>query len=61
MFSFVAFEYFLKKKHVLKFEFLKWIHLKDNKIKLYFYLIKVLKWFGGEDLGAGPQSFRFKL
>ncbi len=28
--------------------------LKINKIKLFFHLIKDLKWFGGEDLGASP-------
>ncbi len=39
---------------MLKFEFLKQFHVEDNKIKLSFYLIKDLKWFGGEDLNASP-------
>ncbi len=39
---------------MLKFEFLKQFYVKNNKLTLSFYLIKVLKWFGGEDLGAFP-------
>ncbi len=39
---------------MLKFEFLKQFHVEDNKIKPSTYFIKLLKWFGGEDLGATP-------
>jgi hypothetical protein len=39
---------------MLKFELLKWFHVENNKIKLSFYFIEDLKWFGGEDLGASP-------
>jgi hypothetical protein len=33
---------------MLKFEFLKHLHVENNKIKLSSYLIKDLKWFGGK-------------
>ncbi len=39
---------------MLKFEFVNQFHIKNNKIKISFYFIKDLKWFGGEDLGASP-------
>ncbi len=39
---------------MLKFEFLKQFHVEENKIKPFQNLIKDLKWFGGEDLGASP-------
>jgi hypothetical protein len=40
---------------MLKFEFFKEFHVEVNKIKLFCYLIKdLMKWFGGEDLGASP-------
>ncbi len=39
---------------MLKFELLKQFHVENNKIKLSFYLIKDLKWFGGKDIGASP-------
>jgi hypothetical protein len=39
---------------MLKFEFFKEFHVEVNKI-LFCYLIKdLMKWFGGEDLGASP-------
>jgi hypothetical protein len=38
---------------MLNFEFSKWFHVENNKIKLS-YLIKYLKWFSDEDLGAFP-------
>jgi hypothetical protein len=40
---------------MLKFQFLKWFHVIDNKIKLSFHFIKFLKWFGGEELGASAS------
>ncbi len=45
---------FEKKGYMLKFEFFKQFHVEDNKIKLFKNLLKDLKWFGGEDLGASP-------
>ncbi len=40
---------------MLKFEFFEQFHVEHTKIKLYFHVIKDLKWFGGElDLGASP-------
>ncbi len=39
---------------MLKFEFFKQFYAENNKLKLSFYFIKVLKWFGGEDFGASP-------
>jgi len=32
---------------MLKFEFLKQFHAKHNKLKLFFFVNKVLKWVGG--------------
>ncbi len=55
MFSFVAFELKKKRKCMLKFEFKKQFHVKDNKLEFSFHFIKVSKWFGGENLGAFPQ------
>jgi hypothetical protein len=39
---------------MLKLEFMKWFHVKDNKINFFIKIIKFVKWFGGENLGASP-------
>jgi hypothetical protein len=32
---------------MLKFEFPKQFHVKYNKLKLFIFINKILKWFGG--------------
>jgi hypothetical protein len=32
---------------MLKFEFPKQFHAKDDKVKIFIFIHKVLKWFGG--------------
>jgi hypothetical protein len=54
MFSFVALEYILKKESMLESQFVNYFHIKNNKIKISFYLIKDLMWFCGDDLVASP-------
>jgi hypothetical protein len=47
MFSFVTFEYILKNKDMLKFGFPKHFMLNTIKLNFFFFINKVLKWFGG--------------
>jgi hypothetical protein len=47
MFSFVTFEFVFFLKRMLKFDFLKQFHTKQNKFICKFFINKVLKWFGG--------------
>jgi hypothetical protein len=44
----------------VKIWILKIVHVEDNKLKLSFYVIKDLEWFGGEHLGASPWCLGFK-
>jgi hypothetical protein len=45
---------------MLKFEFPKQLHAKDNKVNFLFLINKVLKWFGGSNLNVYSQSLGFK-
>jgi hypothetical protein len=50
MISFVAFEFFLKKKHMLKFEFYKSFHAKCNKFKLFLFVNRTWSGLVGKTL-----------